>query len=194
MQVNGLLRSIDAVLRLLARVVGLALVCFSVGTSGFAHGGSTVMADGAGRSESRDERGKTLIAGRNVSCKDIRGVAVHTMQIANLGDVGRAGIINRVPIIAIDPDIIGKLPDKLQLFFYQHECAHHVLGHWFQMKTSMETEADCWAIRHGRDHGIFRREDVLSFAPFLAKSGGSVFGHLPGPERAKYLLKCFDTL
>lgn len=142
--------------------------------------------------EAEEPRGRTLIAGRAVSCKDIRGVAVTTMQVANLGDVGRAGVINRVPIIAIDPDIIGRLPDKLQLFFYQHECAHHVLGHWFQMSLSMETDADCWAIRHGRDNGIFSRDDVMSFAPFLAKSGGSPFGHLPGPARAKNLLKCFD--
>ena len=136
--------------------------------------------------------GETMIAGWHVSCKDFRGRAVTTMQLANLGDVGRAGVINRVPIIAIDPDIIGRLPNKLQLFFYQHECAHHVLGHWFQMSVTMETDADCWAIKRGRDEGIFSRDDVMSFAPFLAKSGGSPFGHLPGPERAKQLLKCFD--
>lgn len=138
--------------------------------------------------------GVTEIAGRSMSCKDIHGVAVHTLQVANLGDVGRAGVVNRVPIIAIDPNIIERLPDKLQIFFYQHECAHHVLGHWFQTSLSMESEADCWAIKHGRDTGFFSREDVMSFAPFLAKSGGSPFGHLPGPERAKYLVKCFDAM
>jgi hypothetical protein len=136
--------------------------------------------------------GQTLIAGRPVSCKDIRGIAVHTMQVAGLGDVGRAGVVNKVPIIAIDPDIIGKLPDKLAIFFFQHECAHHVLGHWYQASLTTEVDADCWAIRHGRDSGIFSRDDVMSFAPFLAKSGGSPFGHLPGPQRAKHLLKCFD--
>lgn len=138
-------------------------------------------------------RGETEIAGRPVSCRDIHGRAVHTMRVANLGDVGRAGIVNRVPVIALDPEILGRLPDKLALFFYQHECAHHVLGHWFQMSLNMETEADCWAIRHGRDNGTFSRDDVMSFAPFLARSGGSPFGHLPGPERAKYLLNCFDA-
>lgn len=136
--------------------------------------------------------GQTTIAGALVSCKDIRGVAVTTMRMANLGDVGRAGVLNRVPVIVIDPDIITRLPNKLQLFFYQHECAHHVLGHWFQTSMTMETDADCWAIRHGRDNGIFSREDVMSFAPFLANSGGSPFGHLPGPQRAKQLLRCFD--
>ncbi|MCB1505762.1 MAG: hypothetical protein KDJ47_12370 [Hyphomicrobiaceae bacterium] len=137
--------------------------------------------------------GMTLIAGRLVTCHDIRGVAVHTMQVTGLGDVGRAGVVNRVPIIAIDPDIIGKLPDKLALFFFQHECAHHVLGHWFQPSTTMEVEADCWAIKHDRDRGNLSRDEVRSFAPFLARSGGSPFGHLPGPERAKQLVKCFDA-
>lgn len=179
-------------LRLLAGVLGLMLIVFAA--SAVARDGPAAVQAASEKTKRSAQRGETLIAGRLVSCKDIRGVAVHTIQIANLGDVGRAGIINRVPVIAIDPDIIDKLPDKLQLFFYQHECAHHVLGHWFQMKTSMEMEADCWAIRYGRDRGIFSRDDVMSFAPFLAKSGGSVFGHLPGPERAKYLLKCFDTL
>lgn len=149
----------------------------------------------SGAASARDSAdGVTLIAGRAMSCKDIRGVAVHTLQVANLGDVGRAGVVNRVPIIAIDPHIIERLPDKLQIFFYQHECAHHVLGHWFQTSLAMESEADCWAIKHGRDTGIFNRDDVLSFAPFLAGSGGSPFGHLPGPERAKYLVKCFDAM
>lgn len=133
-----------------------------------------------------------MIAGKPMSCQDIRGIAVHTLQVANLGDVGRAGVVNRVPIIAIDPIVIDRLPDKLQIFFYQHECAHHVLGHWFQMSLGMESDADCWAIRHGRDTGIFSRDDVRSFAPFLAKSGGSPFGHLPGPERARHLVQCFD--
>lgn len=134
----------------------------------------------------------TVIAGRSVACRDIRGVAVRTMKIANLGDVGRAGVINRVPIIAIDPHIIERLPHKLQIFFYQHECAHHVLGHWFQASLNMESDADCWAIRHGRDTEMFSRDDVMSFAPFLAKSGGSPFGHLPGPKRYQHMLKCYD--
>lgn len=136
--------------------------------------------------------GATWIAGRQMSCRDVLGRAVHTMQVANLGDVGRAGVVNRVPIIVIDPHIINRLPDKLQIFFYHHECAHHVLGHWYGGSSEQEKDADCWAIRTGRDTGILSRDDVLSFAPFLAGSGGSAFGHLPGPQRAKFLVQCFD--
>lgn len=134
----------------------------------------------------------TVIAGQPMSCRDVRGLAVHTMQVSNLGDVGRAGVVNRVPIIVIDPQLIERLPDKLQVFFYQHECAHHVLGHWYAGGPEQEKEADCWAIRQGRDNGQLSRDDVMSFAPFLAASGGSPFGHLPGPARSRYLVQCFD--
>lgn len=134
----------------------------------------------------------TLIAGQSVSCRDVRGAAVHTVEVANLGDVGRAGVVNRVPVIVIDPHLINRLPDKLAMFFYQHECAHHVLGHWYSGGPDQEKDADCWAIRQERDSGHLSRDDVMSFAPFLAGSGGSPFGHLPGPERARYLLRCFD--
>lgn len=139
-----------------------------------------------------DQQGAVVIAGQQMSCRDMRGYAVHTMQIANLGDVGRAGVVNRVPVIVIDPHIINRLPDKLQIFFYQHECGHHALGHWYGGNSEQEKEADCWAIRSGRENGTFSRDDVMSFAPFLAASGGSPFGHLPGPQRAKFLLRCYD--
>lgn len=138
-------------------------------------------------------REETRIAGMVVDCRDFRGVAVRTVRVAELGDVGRAWVVNRVPLIVLDDKILDRLPDKLQLFFYGHECAHHVLGHTVLYGPDRENEADCWAIKDGRDRGTFSRSDVESFAPFLAASRGSaVSGHLPGPARAKNLLKCFD--
>jgi hypothetical protein len=53
-------------------------------------------------------------------------------------------------------------------------------------------EADCWSVKNGRDAGLFNRQDVEAFAPYLAQSKGSPFGHLPGRAREAYLLKCFD--
>lgn len=147
----------------------------------------------AGAVSARDgDPAATSIAGYPVTCHDLRGNSVVTVRISNLGDVGRAGVVNRVPVIVIDPHIIERLPNKLQIFFYEHECAHHVLGHWVGGSPEQEKEADCWAIRNGRDRGVFSRDDVMSFAPFIANSGGSPFGHLPGPQRAGYLLRCFD--
>lgn len=136
--------------------------------------------------------GLTEIAGVALACTDFRGQSVKTIQMANLGDVGRAWLIARVPLIALDPTIMRTLPHKLQLFFFGHECAHHVLAHAYVLSTTMESDADCWSIKNGRDRGLFSRDDVVNFAPWLMKSTGSPWGHLPGPERSRHLLKCFD--
>lgn len=135
----------------------------------------------------------TEIGGIPMRCQDFRGKEVTTIKIDELGDVGRAWVINTVPYIMLDPQLLQPLPYKLQNFFYAHECAHHVLGHWYNPSSESEKEADCWAIRYGRDTGLFRRQEIADFAPWLARSAGSRFGHLPGPLRAQYLLDCFDS-
>ena len=124
--------------------------------------------------------------------KAYRGRSVLALQVSDLGDVGRAWVINTVPYILLDPELLRTLPRPLQIFFYAHECAHHRLGHWYSPTGTSEKEADCWAIEYGRDHGIFRRQTVVDFEPWLAKSRGSAFGHLPGRERVRHLLACFD--
>lgn len=133
------------------------------------------------------------VAGVSMKCTDFRGRSVVGLEVSDLGDVGRAWVVNTVPYILLDPELMRPLPKPLQVFFYLHECAHHVLGHWYNPTISSENEADCWAIVRGRDRKLFRRQEVVDFAPWLAKSGGSRFGHLPGPERLKKMLVCFDT-
>ena len=133
------------------------------------------------------------LAGTAVSCRDAYGQPVHAVLVANLGDVARARNLFKTPVIMMDPGHLNPLPAKLQLFFYGHECAHHVLGHVYVMKPTAEVEADCWAIKDGRDRGLFSRSEVESWAPWFAKSRGNpISGHLPGPERAKHLIACFD--
>jgi len=133
-----------------------------------------------------------LIGGGLMRCYDFRGALVRTLKTQQLGDVGRASIIARMPVISLDTDRLAVLPDKLQKFFYMHECAHHVLGHVLRPTLQSERDADCWSINYGRWAGIFTRKDVEGFGPYLATSRGSPFGHLPGPEREAYLLACFD--
>ncbi len=133
-----------------------------------------------------------VIGGLPMRCRDFRGVAVRTVRQTQLGDVARAWIITRMPIISVDPDRLATLPDRMQTFFYMHECAHHVLGHTFYPTPSSENDADCWAIQRGRAVGLLTRADVEGFTPYLANSKGSPFGHLPGPEREAHLLRCFD--
>ena len=133
-----------------------------------------------------------VIGGMPMRCYDFRGKAVQTLFMTELGDVGRASIIARMPVIQLDPDRMATLPPKMQVFFYMHECAHHVLAHVIRPTLESERDADCWSINYGRWAGFLTRKDVEEFAPFFAKSNGSRFGHLPGPERQAYLLMCFD--
>lgn len=125
-------------------------------------------------------------------CRDRFGHDVSLVKVVNLGDIGRAWFMNRAPIIAMDPQVASALPDKLVRFFYDHECAHHVLGHFFYFAADRENDADCWAITHARDAGRLSRDDIAAFAPYLASSPGSPFGHLPGPQRIAQLRFCFD--
>lgn len=127
-----------------------------------------------------------------MNCKDFRGRSVLALEVSDLGDVGRAWVVNTVPYILLDPEVLRTLPKPLQQFFYMHECAHHVLGHWYNPTRNSEKEADCWAVAHGRDSGLFRRQTVVDFAPWLRKSKGSAFGHLPGRQRVEHMLSCFD--
>lgn len=136
--------------------------------------------------------GKARIAGMSVECTDFRGRKVLTMRVGNLGDVGRAWVVNTMPYILMDRELLAELPPKLQLFFYLHECGHHVLGHWVQLTSMSEREADCWSVKKGRDERLFSRDEVAAFAPYFKKSLGSAWGHLPGPKRVAYLLRCFD--
>lgn len=132
------------------------------------------------------------VAGRPMSCTDFRGRSVMALNVSNLGDVGRAWVVNTVPYILVDPEVMRTLPRPLQIFFYAHECAHHVLGHWYNPSQNSEKEADCWAINYGREEGIFARQTVVDFGPWLAKTKGSAWGHLPGRQRVLHMLACFD--
>ncbi len=141
-------------------------------------------------------RGREIIkeiGGETVSCRDSYGLHVHAVLVTDLGDVGRARNLFKTPVIMMDPSHLIRLPGKLQLFFFGHECAHHVLGHTYVLRPSAESEADCWAAKDGRARGLFTRDDVQNWAPWFANSRGSaISGHLPGPERAKFILQCFD--
>jgi hypothetical protein len=125
-------------------------------------------------------------------CRNFRGLKVVVQQASGLGDVARAQIVGRIPFIQVDPERLMTLPPKLQIFFFGHECAHHVLGHNFYPTPSVETDADCWSIKRGRELGLFKRDDIEAFAPYFAHSKGSNAGHLPGPERVTRLLQCYD--
>ena len=136
--------------------------------------------------------GRTLIAGVTLGCADFRGRPVQTYKTSGLGDVARSTLYGRIPVITLDTEVMASLSGKLQIFFYLHECAHHVLGHMFAPQPESENEADCWSIKTGRDQSYFNLSDILAFSNRIMESPGSARGHLPGRERMAYLVSCFE--
>lgn len=125
-------------------------------------------------------------------CHDVRGARVSTIRFDNLRDVAHAVIMNHVPYIVLNPTRLKTLPPKLQAFFYEHECAHHVLGHNYNPTLASEAEADCLAVKIGRDKRLFSRSDVVAFRPWIEPLRGSLRGHLPGKQRQKLMTLCYD--
>jgi len=125
-------------------------------------------------------------------CHDVRGARVSTIRFDNLRDVAHAVIMNHVPYIVLNPTRLKTIPPKLQAFFYEHECAHHILGHNYNPTLASEAEADCLAVKVGRDKGLFARSDIVAFRPWIEPLRGSLRGHLPGKQRQRLMTLCFD--
>jgi hypothetical protein len=93
----------------------------------------------------------------------------------------------------MNPNVLGVQAPVMQLFWYAHECAHHVLGHMLMMAPTNESNADCWAVRTGRDQGWFPPQAFQLLVATLSNSPGSVWGHLPGPARINNMWACYNT-
>lgn len=159
---------------------------------GFILASAAALAASLARAQEPPKTGSFPVSDPPFECRDFRGQRVVTMATEGLGDVARSRIIGRIPYIQLDTGRLATLPPKLQNFFFGHECGHHVLAHNFYPTPTVESDADCWSIMNGRDRGLYTRDDVIAFRPYLEHSKGSPFGHLPGPERADHLVKCFD--
>lgn len=114
-----------------------------------------------------------LIGGLPVRCGNARTIVqpMHEMAAA-------------IPdAILLSPTLFA-LPSKVQLFIYAHECAHHALG-------SSEAEADCSAVRTGRDEHWLNRDDVKELGSYFANLSGDS-RHVPGPSRVAHIVECFE--
>ena len=140
-------------------------------------------------------KSQTIIAGVPVNCVDAYGAPVVTISAPYLGDVGMARIeSNGVRVIYLNPFILNNLPPSVQLFVYAHECAHHALGHTYGFNQfSREIEADCWAIRTGRDHDWITPNALTMLSYYYIGNPGSFWGHLPGPQRVQNFFNCYNS-
>ncbi len=135
-----------------------------------------------------------VIAGVQVYCNDFRGIPVLLIANPNMSDVGMATLApNGQPVMMLNPMILNRLPRELQLFWYGHECAHHVLGHIARRAISNEAEADCWAVVKGREEGWFPPRAFEGLIAMLGNSQGSPWGHLPGRQRIQNMLYCYEN-
>ncbi|AYH00952.1 hypothetical protein [Pectobacterium parmentieri] len=128
-----------------------------------------------------------VIAGVPVYCTSFQGQPVAFILNPMLSDVGRA-MPGSPPIIELNPNVLAQLTPKMQLFWYGHECAHHVLG-----PKNSEINADCWSIRTMRDQGLLAPNELPQLMAQILSAPGSIWGHLPGPKRAKWLERCYNT-
>lgn len=128
-----------------------------------------------------------VIAGLPVYCTAFSGQAVAFIPNWQLPDVGRArpGL---PPTIELNPNVLAQLSPRMQLFWYGHECAHHALGPY-----NSESNADCWSIRKMRDQGLLPSHAVAELQAQILGTPGSMWGHLPGPQRAQLFAHCYNT-
>ena len=132
------------------------------------------------------------VGGVPVSCVDFAGRPVALIADPTLPDVGAARIFNGQPVIVMNPQVLNRQPQVLQLFWYAHECAHHVLGHVVHMSPMNESMADCWAVKTGRQHQWFPPAGFEALAQVIGNSPGSIWGHLPGPARLENMRACYS--
>lgn len=125
-------------------------------------------------------------------CVDFRGAAVASVSRPGLGDVASATYApNGAPVIYYDPNVLSWLSPQTRLFFYGHECGHHVLAHSVRnIPLSREQEADCFGIRELFRRGLLSRSDLTAIQNDLARAGTGDWTHLPGPQRAINLERC----
>jgi hypothetical protein len=129
-------------------------------------------------------------------CVDFRGFPVASILNPAVPDVATAGWApNGAPVIQYNPHVLARLSPPTRVFFYAHECAHHVLGHGIRnIPFQQEQEADCWAIRTLVARGALRHgSDVEAVQRDLSFSPGD-WTHVPGPRRAFNLRGCLGGL
>jgi hypothetical protein len=101
------------------------------------------------------------------------------------------------PVIVMDPVLLDHDPLAFDYFVYEHECAHHALGHdarlyrtGFHTTTAQdEFEADCFAYHYLRDVMHVTAQDFATIFAILGQSPRDPT-HPAGPERVKRLETC----
>jgi len=102
-----------------------------------------------------------------------------TILNASLDDYGAA----HFGFILINPARFETLPLILKRYAYAHECGHQYVGY-------DEGEADCYAIRRGRQEGWLDGKGMDAICDFISRSKGDA-AHALGVRRCEMMRRCF---
>lgn len=128
-------------------------------------------------------------------CVDFRGLPVASIADGRVPDIAMATYApNGAPIIVYNPGVLAWVSPPTRVFFYAHECGHHVLGHGVQGHPLVrEQEADCWAVQQLVGSGQFGNPEINAVQWDISRFGRGDWSHLPGPIRAINLGACLGA-
>lgn len=112
------------------------------------------------------------------------GVSLHcsrfpTVFNAALDDYGAAYF----GFVILNPYRFEALPLTLKRYAYLHECGHQYVGY-------DEGEADCYAIRRGKQEGWLNAAAMDEICGFISRSKGDAL-HALGLRRCEMMRRCF---
>jgi hypothetical protein len=117
--------------------------------------------------------GSLTLAGYRASCGPVETVVMEMYDIAEARN-GR---------IFLNKSLMSR-PRAQQIFWYTHECAHHIFG-------AGEARADCWAVQQGRSHGWLAPDEFNLLGRSMISHPGTA-AHAPGPQRVAAMRSCYN--
>lgn len=139
------------------------------------------------------------LAGVPLYCVAPDGVSVQAFLDPTLQDIGQATYWGQQPVIRMNPAILSQMPPIVQLFFYAHECGHHVSGDILNgilhgsMDKDVELRADMIGIRFVRDQLNPPSAQIQLLLAIIQANPYHDPIHLPGPMRASWIQSCYGT-
>lgn len=109
-----------------------------------------------------------------------------------LPDIGRAYMSGGTGVIEMNTTLLAGMSPIVQLYWFGHECAHHVKRHVRAFDMGHEAEADCYAISMLLHNDWIQESQLSQLRDVLTQSPGSMWGHLRGPERWANVQNCYN--
>jgi hypothetical protein len=140
------------------------------------------------------------IGGIPVHCTDATGATVYTEILPTLGDTAQSTIEpSGLRVIRINRPAFEQQPTLIKLFFYAHECGHHMSGDVFagvvlhEDDLDREKIADRIGIRILRDQLNITSQEADQIASIFQNNPPIFPYYLPGPARARWIRDCYAT-